>query len=433
MQARHFLIGLTPLFLGVLAVVGGLWSLLAFLCWLHPTAVVRVLLACVTGAALVAGFGWYCIAAWAWHWGRGEFVSTTRPLILFGVAWLLCLCAAFVSADSVRDDKPTPDTHSPSASKVFDRGPCKYLSDLTEFDKRDGLWPFAKNGLLGDGGKTIIVNGYSAAKGLGMHPPDNGEVFVKFRLHKEAAVFKTRAAINDTAGRPGGAAHFEVIGDGKPLWKSGALSARGETQECQVDVTGIDVLELRVRAAGPCQDLHAVWIDPRVLRNADTPDTPPSLEVFTKGPRAFLSDLAEFDVKLGPIPFAKKGAFDSKTPIKVEGTPSPNGLGMHPPPSGYAAAKYRLGKQAVRFRAKGALNDGSSFTIGSCFFEVLGDGRSLWKSKTISKEKQVQECDIDVTGVEVLELRVVDPDIVNTGIWAVWFEPRVLQSSDADE
>jgi hypothetical protein len=144
--------------------------------------------------------------------------------------------------------------------------------------------------------------------------------------------------------------------------------------------------------------------------------------------------MPEFDVKPGPWPFAKNGDFGGQAgKIKVEGVPSPHGLGIHAPTTGYAGVKYHLHKQAALFKAKTALNDGCSFTIGSCHFEVVGNGRVLWKSKTISKEKQVEECRVDVTNVDVLELRVVNPDIVNTGVHAVWFEPRVLQAADAPD
>jgi hypothetical protein len=39
-----------------------------------------------------------------------------------------------------------------------------------------------------------------------------------------------------------------------------------------VDVTGVDVLELRVHAQGSHWGLHAVWIEPRLLETADSQD-----------------------------------------------------------------------------------------------------------------------------------------------------------------
>ena len=58
---------------------------------------------------------------------------------------------------------------------------------------------------------------------------------------------------------------FQVLGDGKNLWKSKPVSASGNVQECEVDITGVDVLELRVDCAGPNTNVKAVWVEARVL------------------------------------------------------------------------------------------------------------------------------------------------------------------------
>src|SRR5262249_49651760 len=91
------------------------------------------------------------------------------------------------------------------------------------------------------------------------------------------------------------------------------------------------------------------------------PGPPPSW-LFPNGSRRFLSDLQEFDVRYGPWPFTKGGIGNGKDPIKVGGVLSPHGLGMHPPNSPeYAAAKYRLGKEAELFKATVAINDNTDW------------------------------------------------------------------------
>lgn len=411
--------------------IGCLWALLALLCWIVPAPVARGLLALLSGSILVAACAWYGMARRA----RGVNASQLRkPIALCAAAWACCLGSALVAAYPLGNGTSRTSSSTLADSKIFDNGPFKFLCDLPAFDQQPGPWPIGKNGLIGDGGKVIVVNGHVSPKSLGMRPPDNSEAAIKFRLYREAARFKTMASLDDTAGRPASAAFFQVLGDGKPLWKSDPISQRGDSQECDVDVTGVDVLELRVRATGSSNEVHAVWVDPRLLRTSGTADSPPPFVLFSHGPREFLSDMPEFDVKQGPWPFAKNGDFGGQGgKMKVEGIPSPHGLGIHAPTTGYAGVKYHLYKQAAIFKAKTALNDGCSFTIGSCHFEVVSNGRVLWKSKTISKEKQVEECNVDVTNVDVLELRVVNPDIVNHGIQAVWFEPRVLQTADAPD
>ncbi len=58
-------------------------------------------------------------------------------------------------------------------------------------------------------------------------------------------------------------------------------------------------------------------------------------------------------------------------------------------------------------------------------FLVLGDGKVLWKSDLVDTARSVQDCKVDVGGIDVLELRV---DCPGSGVnaHAVWLDPRVL-------
>jgi NPCBM/NEW2 domain-containing protein len=117
----------------------------------------------------------------------------------------------------------------------------------------------------------------------------------------------------------------------------------------------------------------------------------------------------------------------------VNGNESPNGLSMCPNSNTYAEAKYRLGKAAKTFLASVALNDsagGAGLAPGvgriptPLIFQVVGDSKLLWKSKPVDVSRSVQECKVDVSAVNVLELRVACPgSYVNAQ--AVWLEPRV--------
>jgi serine/threonine-protein kinase len=157
--------------------------------------------------------------------------------------------------------------------------------------------------------------------------------------------------------------------------------------------------------------------------------------VFPKGPRRFLSELQEFDVLSGEWPFRKADTGEGK-PIQVGGVPSPHGLGMHPPAAPkYASVKYRLGKEAELFKATVAIDDSTKWCWSPATFTVLGDGKELWKSTTISHHPphvRSQECQVIVKGVDVLELRVQVPNL-NKGVHAVWFEPRVLRKFDSPD
>jgi serine/threonine protein kinase len=161
----------------------------------------------------------------------------------------------------------------------------------------------------------------------------------------------------------------------------------------------------------------------------------------------YLSDMEELDVQVAEGPpgvprFAKKGALGFGQPdlrysygrITVNGKGSPHGLSMNPIAEGCATVKYRLSKKAHKSLASVALDDsagGSGLPPGvgaiptPLTFQVFGDGRLLWQSQPVAAARIVQECKVDVSGVDVLELRVLCPG-TGDNAYAVWLEPRVL-------
>jgi hypothetical protein len=254
-----------PPFLGAVAVA---WGVLALVCWNFPAALLRVLLVLFTGGFLLAGFAWYGAARWAWRRGQSGPEHCLRPAALLLFAWLLCLGSALASAFPRQVGRPAS-----TPTGLFTTGPCRFLSDLPEFDVQTGPIPFGKKGNLGDG-KQIEVGGVPSPHGLGMCPPwAPGYAAAKYRLGKEAAVFRARVAINDTTNWCWSPATFTVLGDGKPLWQSKPISHNTQrADECDVDVSGVEVLELRVQCLNGSDGVHAVWVEPRVLHKADTPD-----------------------------------------------------------------------------------------------------------------------------------------------------------------
>jgi NPCBM/NEW2 domain len=169
--------------------------------------------------------------------------------------------------NAAKPPDPLPQAEKPSKDLVA------YLSDLQEFDVKKGPWPFTKNGNRGDGG-PIVVNNVRSPKGLGMHPPDApGCAEVRYRVPKQARVFKAGVAFNDSAAVVFSKAIFEVWGDDKILWQSDPVDVHHPNvpQECTIDVAGVEVLILRVRAEASHLGLHAVWVEPRLLDKAEAP------------------------------------------------------------------------------------------------------------------------------------------------------------------
>jgi hypothetical protein len=159
-----------------------------------------------------------------------------------------------------------PDPNLKEAgSKVF-------LSDMQEFAWKPGPhgWSFAKRGQLGSiwaRNGTIRVNGNTPSMGLSMHPPDRGYTRVCYALGQRAQSFHGSVAISEDEPhtRPN-ATRFIILGDGRVLWRSDAIRAHRVTQEFNVDVSQVTILELRVYVeTGRCFGSHAAWLDPYVM------------------------------------------------------------------------------------------------------------------------------------------------------------------------
>src|SRR4029077_15249216 len=113
-------------------------------------------------------------------------------------------------------------------------------------------------------GKPIKVGGVLSPHGLGMHPPFGGPpASIKYRLNREATLFKAVVAIDDSTNWCWSPATFTVLGDGKKLWSSEMITfhkPHPRSQECKVIVEGVDELELRVQALNGNAGLLAVWV-----------------------------------------------------------------------------------------------------------------------------------------------------------------------------
>ncbi len=176
--------------------------------------------------------------------------------------------AASANADSgKRESGAIPAIKkTPKLAELLASDPMVYLTDLEEFDVQAGACPLGKNGALGNGSR-IVVQGKESKNGLGMHPALPPHVAkASYRLGKQRATLRGGAALNDTAETPWGAAIFSIRGDGKLLWKSSPIKSRGKVSEFELDLEGIDALEMSVFAETHNHYVHAVWVEPRLIR-----------------------------------------------------------------------------------------------------------------------------------------------------------------------
>jgi hypothetical protein len=148
--------------------------------------------------------------------------------------------------------------------------------------------------------------------------------------------------------------------------------------------------------------------------------------VILSGKRTFLSTLKPFDIRaLADKAFAFEKDSDK---YKMNGEVIPHSLFTHPDGKGEASVSYTLTGKMVAFRASiGIPNhvEAQQDPFSALTFEVLGDGKSLWKSEPVTKIETFQTCTMNIEKVKVLTLRVSCKDFH----WAhaVWFGPVVIE------
>src|SRR5262249_23068793 len=114
---------------------------------------------------------------------------------------------------------------------------------------------------------------------------------------------------------------------------------------------------------------------------------------------------------------------DKTAQISLNGTRKPKGIFMRPPQQGSISATYRLDKQFKTFKSTVALADGSGGTE-QVFFNVLYD-KGKWQSKEFKLPRQTEECEIDVRGVDKLELSVGGRGAHFPESVSCWLDPRL--------
>jgi hypothetical protein len=145
-----------------------------------------------------------------------------------------------------------------------------YLSDLQEFGLKPGPlgWRFGKNGGVGadNPNEKIVVGGKTSAKGLGLHPAGTGFVRACYALGGRAATLQGAVCISEKCGGKPGPVRFVVLGDGKVLWRSGSIDRSPLKQPFYLDVSEVQILELRVYAEVNNNITYswAAWVDPRL-------------------------------------------------------------------------------------------------------------------------------------------------------------------------
>lgn len=140
------------------------------------------------------------------------------------------------------------------------------------------------------------------------------------------------------------------------------------------------------------------------------------------GKRVYVSTLRAFNVKV------HDNMFKTTEKFKMDGEEVPHCIFIHPEKGGEGQASFALGGKATAFRAALGIpkyTDPQYNPAAPVTFEVLGDGKVLWKSEPVTKMDEFQTCTVNVERVKTLTLRISARDYG----WAhaVWFAPIVTE------
>jgi hypothetical protein len=145
------------------------------------------------------------------------------------------------------------------------------------------------------------------------------------------------------------------------------------------------------------------------------------------GKKRFVSSLHPMNVKVWDNKF-EKDAND----YELEGKKIPHSIFMHADAKGEgkgeASVNYILLGKCLAFQASIGIPkhmDRQEQPFSAATFEVLGDGKSLWKSEPVEKIGTFQECKVNIDKVKTLTLRVSCKDY--HWVHAVWFGPIVIE------
>jgi alpha-galactosidase len=130
-----------------------------------------------------------------------------------------------------------------------------WLDDLNLQNTEQGWGDPHKNQSVD--GHALTIGGKTFAHGLGTH----ADSVLQVQLAGGAKSFSASVGVDDEVNKnPEASIEFFVIGDGQTLWHSGVMKAGEAAKECEVALSGVKLLTLKVGQAGNGNSFdHADW------------------------------------------------------------------------------------------------------------------------------------------------------------------------------
>ncbi|MEU4198200.1 NPCBM/NEW2 domain-containing protein [Kribbella sp. NPDC026611] len=285
------------------------------------------------------------------------------------------------------------------------------LSDQPWAYADNGWGPVERNRSVGEqaagDGKPLTVAGTVYAQGFGAHAPGR----IGFYLASQCSQLTAQVGIDDEVGAHGDV-RFELWGDGVRLAQAEATGAGGAVP-ISANLTGVEVLELRLDTAGTPEYDHADWLAPQITCTGTPP--PPG--------KSRLSDRSWLSMSNGWGPVERNRSVGGQglgdgLPLTVAGTVYPYGLGGH----ANGSVTYYLGKRCTTLTASVGIDDEVG-NLGQVHFEVWGDGTRLAQADATGAGGAVP-LTANLSGVDVVDLRL---DTAGTPDYdhADWLTPEV--------
>lgn len=288
-----------------------------------------------------------------------------------------------------------------------------FASDHPWVSATNGWGPVERdrsNGEQGEGdGKPITLDGVVYEKGLGAHAPSS----VRYYLGGYCTAFTAQVGVDDVQ-KTRGSVQFSVVADGRTVVTTPVLGATSATLPINADIAGAQYVDLVVGTTpdGNGND-HADWADAKFdCSDQATEPGGPTAPVGT----VFVSDLPFVSSTNGWGPVERdlsngEDAAGDGFPLKVGGVAFAKGLGTHADSSVTVLA----GGVCSAFTATVGLDDShDAKKNGDVVFIVKGDGVELARTGVITWADPGQALNVDVTGVDLLEL-VVDRNADDAG------------------
>jgi beta-lactamase regulating signal transducer with metallopeptidase domain len=138
-----------------------------------------------------------------------------------------------------------------------------FLSDMKDEKHSAGHGQALFTGPTAYNGRKIAVNNIGYPHSVAIHASTGSVSWATYRLDGKYKRFTSSVGILDLAKSPP-TLKFSVKADGKTLWESKPVSQGQPTQSCQIDIAGVNELQLLVWCDGDSSEGQAAWLDPQV-------------------------------------------------------------------------------------------------------------------------------------------------------------------------